>query len=453
MKEWLKISCLLCVFGFVREIRPSEPYVTEYLLGPWRNITEDQLTRDVYPVGTYSHLVQLIFVFLITDFLRYKPLIITVGAAGVIIWSMLIWTTSLLSLQILEFFYGTYMAAEVAYYTYIYAKVDKKYYPRVTSHTRAAMFAGKLISGITSQLMINLELMNYKQLNYITLATQILAMLWAFSLPKVDKSLYFHREAYLTEATPTIARPKSGEQQESAVTETETEICQPPKIRGQSSAGALLWQHFHNAYTNPRVVQWSLWYAIGLAGYLQVTYYMQVLWKVIEPEPQIAWNGAVDAVLTALAALCALAAGYLHTGRLRPRASLLVLSVLSALEGGSVLICCWTNNIYWSYAGFVIFGALYGFTITVASAEVARNLQEDSFGLVFGINTLLALVFQSLLTIIVVSETGFALDPVGQYTVYAFYFIAVAIIYFISVTIEHFWRRSKSTEKLADSLE
>ncbi|XP_060646188.1 thiamine transporter 1-like [Drosophila nasuta] len=453
MKEWLKISCLLCVFGFVREIRPSEPYVTEYLLGPWRNITEDQLTRDVYPVGTYSHLVQLIFVFLITDFLRYKPLIITVGAAGVIIWSMLIWTTSLLSLQILEFFYGTYMAAEVAYYTYIYAKVDKKYYPRVTSHTRAAMFAGKLISGITSQLMINLELMNYKQLNYITLATQILAMLWAFSLPKVDKSLYFHREAYLTEATPTIARPKSGEQQKSAVTETETEICQPPKIQGQSSAGALLWQHFHNAYTNPRVVQWSLWYAIGLAGYLQVTYYMQVLWKVIEPEPQIAWNGAVDAVLTALAALCALAAGYLHTGRLRPRASLLVLSVLSALEGGSVLICCWTNNIYWSYAGFVIFGALYGFTITVASAEVARNLQEDSFGLVFGINTLLALVFQSLLTIIVVSETGFALDPVGQYTVYAFYFIAVAIIYFISVTIEHFWRRSKSTEKLADSLE
>ncbi|KAH8358648.1 hypothetical protein KR093_001516 [Drosophila rubida] len=453
MKEWLKISCLLCVFGFVREIRPSEPYVTEYLLGPWRNITEDQLTRDVYPVGTYSHLIQLIFVFLITDFLRYKPLIITVGAAGVIIWSMLLWTTSLLSLQILEFFYGTYMAAEVAYYTYIYAKVDKKYYPRVTSHTRAAMFAGKLISGITSQLMINLELMNYRQLNYITLATQILAMLWAFSLPKVKKSLYFHREPHSTEPTLAPAIPKPGEQQEPVAIVEADMVSQQASTQMQSSAGALLWQHFHNAYTNPRVVQWSLWYAIGLAGYLQVTYYMQVLWKVIEPEPQIAWNGAVDAVLTALAALCALAAGYLHTGRLRPRASLLVLSVLSALEGGSVLLCCWTENIYWSYVGFVIFGALYGFTITVASAEVARNLQEDSFGLVFGINTLLALVFQSLLTIIVVSETGFALNPVGQYTVYAFYFIAVSVIYFISVTIEHFWQRSKSTEKLADSME
>ncbi|EDW15150.1 thiamine transporter 1 [Drosophila mojavensis] len=437
MKEWLKISCLLCVFGFVREIRPSEPYVTEYLLGPWRNITEQQLIQDVYPVGTYSHLVQLVFVFLITDFLRYKPLIITIGAAGVIIWSMLIWTTSLLSLQILEFFYGTYMAAEVAYYTYIYAKVDKKYYPRVTSHTRAAMFAGKLISGITSQLMINLELMNYRQLNYITLATQILAMLWAFGLPKVDKSLYFHREALEESST---APPSANQLQ------LEPEV--------ESGPMQLLWQHFHNAYTNPRVIQWSLWYAIGLAGYLQVTYYMQVLWKVIEPEPQIAWNGAVDAVLTALAALSALAAGYLHSGRLRPKTTLLVLSVLSALEGGSVLICCWTNDIYWSYVGFVIFGALYGFTITVASAEVARNLQEESFGLVFGINTLLALVFQSLLTIIVVSETGFELSPVDQYAVYAFYFIAVALIYFISVLVEHLWQRgSKQVHAKSESLE
>ncbi|XP_017858689.1 PREDICTED: thiamine transporter 1 isoform X1 [Drosophila arizonae] len=447
MKEWLKISCLLCVFGFVREIRPSEPYVTEYLLGPWRNITEQQLIQDVYPVGTYSHLVQLVFVFLITDFLRYKPLIITIGAAGVIIWSMLIWTTSLLSLQILEFFYGTYMAAEVAYYTYIYAKVDKKYYPRVTSHTRAAMFAGKLISGITSQLMINLELMNYRQLNYITLATQILAMLWAFGLPKVDKSLYFHREVLEESSTA----PPSANQLQMEPDAVSQQIRSP---QVESAPMHLLWQHFHNAYTNPRVIQWSLWYAIGLAGYLQVTYYMQVLWKVIEPEPQIAWNGAVDAVLTALAALSALAAGYLHSGRLRPKTTLLVLSVLSALEGGSVLICCWTNDIYWSYVGFVIFGALYGFTITVASAEVARNLQEESFGLVFGINTLLALVFQSLLTIIVVSETGFELSPVDQYAVYAFYFIAVALIYFISVLVEHLWQRgSKQVHAKSECLE
>ncbi|EDV49586.1 thiamine transporter 1 [Drosophila erecta] len=444
MKEWLKISCLLCVFGCIREIRPSEPYVTEYLLGPWRNITEQQLTHDVYPVGTYSYLVQLVFVFLITDFLRYKPLIITIGATGVIIWSMLIWTTSVLSLQILEFFYGTYMAAEVAYYTYIYAKVDKKYYPRVTSHTRAAMFAGKLLSGITSQLMLNLELMNYKQLNYITLGTQIIAMLWAFCLPGVDRSLYFHREQ-LAITEPQTELP--GEGSPEVVDRRQESVPKQPGALG------LLWLHFRNAYTNPRVVQWSLWYAIGLAGYLQVTYYVQVLWKVIEPEPLIAWNGAVDAVLTALAALCALAAGYLHTGKLRPRTSLLILALLSAVEGGCVLICCWTHDIYWSYAGFVLFGALYGFTITVASAEVARNLEEESFGLVFGVNTFVALIFQSLLTMIFVTDTGFELDPVGQYTAYAFYFIGAGVLYLISVLIEYFMCRDTDIEKLENSVD
>lgn len=101
----------------------------------------------------------------------YKPLIITIGVTGVIVWSMLLWTTSLEALMTLEFFYGTYMAAEVAYYTYIYAKVDKKHYPKVTSHTRAAMFAGKLVASISSQLLLSFKVMDYRDLNYITLTS------------------------------------------------------------------------------------------------------------------------------------------------------------------------------------------------------------------------------------------------------------------------------------------
>lgn len=70
MKEWLKVSFVLCSFGFLREFRPSEPFVTEFLQGEWRNITSDQINRDIYPLGTYSYLAQLIIVFLVTDFLR-----------------------------------------------------------------------------------------------------------------------------------------------------------------------------------------------------------------------------------------------------------------------------------------------------------------------------------------------------------------------------------------------
>lgn len=70
MKEWLKISLMLCTFGFFREMRPSEPFVTEFLSGEWRNITSEQVNREIYPFGTYSYTIQLLFIFLITDVLR-----------------------------------------------------------------------------------------------------------------------------------------------------------------------------------------------------------------------------------------------------------------------------------------------------------------------------------------------------------------------------------------------
>ena len=70
MELWVKISMLLCTYGFFREIRPSEPFVSEFLSGEWRNITSEQVIQDVYPWGTYSYLAQLVVVFLITDMLR-----------------------------------------------------------------------------------------------------------------------------------------------------------------------------------------------------------------------------------------------------------------------------------------------------------------------------------------------------------------------------------------------
>lgn len=102
MKKWLKISLLLSVFGFLKEFRPSEPFVYEFLIGPWRNLTEETILQEVYPVGTYSYLGQLVVVFLITDLCRYKPLIVVLGLSGITVWSMLAWTKRLFELQILE---------------------------------------------------------------------------------------------------------------------------------------------------------------------------------------------------------------------------------------------------------------------------------------------------------------------------------------------------------------
>lgn len=61
------------------------------------------------------------------------------------------------------------MATEVAYYTYIYAKVDKVHYMKVTSHTRAAIMVGRFVAGSLGQALVYTRLMDYLELNYITL--------------------------------------------------------------------------------------------------------------------------------------------------------------------------------------------------------------------------------------------------------------------------------------------
>lgn len=63
------------------------------------------------------------------------------------------------------------------------------------------------------------------------------------------------------------------------------------------------------------------------------------------------------------------------------------------------------------------------------SAEVAKHLEDDSFGLVFGINTFVAVLLQSILTVTVVANEVLALTIFQQFTVYAVYFFALAAIY------------------------
>lgn len=63
------------------------------------------------------------------------------------------------------------------------------------------------------------------------------------------------------------------------------------------------------------------------------------------------------------------------------------------------------------------------------SATIAKLLVEDSFALIFGINTLFALFFQVLLTVFVASGTVTTLTIREQFVIYGSYFIVLGIIY------------------------
>ena len=57
MKEWMWTTLLLCLYGFLKELRPSEPFITEYLIEPkWVNITLEEV-RFTYLIKCNSNIV------------------------------------------------------------------------------------------------------------------------------------------------------------------------------------------------------------------------------------------------------------------------------------------------------------------------------------------------------------------------------------------------------------
>lgn len=128
------------------------------------------MNQDIYPLGTYFNLAFLILVFLITDFLRYKPVIVLCGLSGSITFLILLLGKTVFEIQLVEGFYGFFLSTEVAYYTYIYAAVEKTHYQKVTGFTRAAYLFGRFMSGLVAQLTTSFGILDYEQLLYLTIS-------------------------------------------------------------------------------------------------------------------------------------------------------------------------------------------------------------------------------------------------------------------------------------------
>lgn len=199
-----------------------------------------------------------------------------------------------------------------------------------------------------------------------------------------------------------------------------------------------------SAYSNSTVLKWSIWWSLATCGQLQVLAYAQILWKEIDENDQSVYNGAVEATVTLLGAAGAMAAGLMEGVR-QKHWHMWILTICSILMGAFLIISAVTHLLWVAYVMYIIFGVLYFFVITIASAIVAHNLSDDSFGLIFGINTLVALALQTILTLVVVVAYG--LNPRDQYIVYGAYFVAMAAVYGAAVVIEQILKCFKNSKK------
>ncbi|XP_046669330.1 folate transporter 1-like [Homalodisca vitripennis] len=411
MESYLKISVLLCIYGIFKEFRPSEPYLVPIMTEPPLNFTAAQVSQEIFPVSTYSSFIFLVMVFLITDFMRYKVIIILQAICATITYLMIILCRGVFLMQVMQVVYGLYMASEVAYYTYIYAKVERAHYQEVTSFTRSAYLLGRCLSGVASQLAVNYNLTTYEGLLWITVGSEVLALIWAILLPSVDKSMYFHRDT-------------SPEQKSTSENEPDN------KSNKCSLVANFLWTDFKSGFTNAYVVKWALWWSLATCGYYLVTSYVQVLWKVIITESgsdTVQYNGAVETIYTILGACASII-----MGRVTLNWQFLgefILGVCSLLMTFLLMTMSMTMNVFVAYITFIALTIIYQTMITVAYSEVAKNVNRDSHGLIFGVTTFAVYLFQSIFTYIALQV--YQLEIRVQFEVYALYYGVLGVIFMV----------------------
>lgn len=152
-----------------------------------------QVTNQVFPVWTYSYLAVLLPVFLLTDWLRYKPVIVVQCCALFLTTAMLLWLQGVGAMQAMQFTYSVVTACEVAYFSYIYSMVDVQFYLKATSFCRSAQLIGYTIGSVAGQILLSLKLLSYYNILVLTLVLISISFVAVVFLPMPSTSMFFHQ--------------------------------------------------------------------------------------------------------------------------------------------------------------------------------------------------------------------------------------------------------------------
>ncbi|XP_005996991.1 reduced folate transporter [Latimeria chalumnae] len=420
-QQWKFSVFYLCFYGFMAQIKPGESFITPYLLGSDKNFTRQEVTNEITPVLSYSYMVVLVPVFLLTDYLRYKPVLVLQSLSHISIWLLLIFGTDILAMQFMEFFYGITMAARVAYSSYIFSLVQPAQYQRVASYSRSSVLLGVFISSVLGQLCITLGGLPFLTLNYMSLGCVTFAFLLTLLLRQPQRSLFFNRRP---------PDPTELDKMDPDGVGTALASGQAPAAAGwRDSTIVKMLKELLSFVKLPQLRLWSLWWIFNSAGYYLMVYYVYILWDEIYPaeENQRVYNGGVDAASTLLGAIASFAAGYV---KIRWAVwSELVIGLITAFQAALLLLMNTTSNIWVCYMTYVLFRSSHQFLVPIAIFQIAASLSKELCALVFGINTFFATVLKTIITIIIADKRGLGLAVQPQFFVYFAYFTLLALVY------------------------
>ncbi|KAI6233222.1 hypothetical protein M3Y99_00934000 [Aphelenchoides fujianensis] len=349
--KWRTIALILCVYGALKEFRPTEPYLYQ-----WQHegmgLTAEQLSIEVYPWSTYGTLVCLLPTLLLTDVLLYKPVLLLESASFVGVWLTLIFGRSVGSQQAGQVLYGLASSLEVAYFAYIYVKVEPAHFKQVTVWTRSALEFGRCVSYVLSEPLVLLLPGRFQLLNWISLGSLLSTFLFALLLPNVT-----WREI--------VQRHTRGEK---------------PPASYLAFVRSRVWglgAEVRRLFGDAAVLKWCACWALLMCGYLQVSGILAVL-----PLQHARFRWLLhDLPIAALAAVCA----------------------------AFLLLICRFGSIWVMYAGYAIYRVSYQLAITITQCMIIERIDVEAGGFVFGLCTFAALLLQTGFSLLVTKFVAYSI--------------------------------------------
>ena len=157
---------IFLLFGFFKAFKPSEPFLTPYLVQD-KHFTAELVKREIYPIWTYSYFLLILPVALLAEKFGYRKVIFLEVIGHLSTRAILIFCFGLGWMQVCEFFipsftfkvmqvtFGLACAGELVYYSFVFKVFPTLKQQKITtSLSRAAVLAGHCFGSLLEQLLL-----------------------------------------------------------------------------------------------------------------------------------------------------------------------------------------------------------------------------------------------------------------------------------------------------------
>ncbi|XP_026806294.1 thiamine transporter 2-like [Rhopalosiphum maidis] len=423
MDHWKLITVMVTVFTFTVEIRPMDSFLTAYLTGPSVNVSLNEVSNVFTPIRIYFGVIGSFLVFLLSDYLRYKPVMIFNGVLGMVAYINLIDSPTAFQIMVTEVCFSLFACIEMAYYGYLYSKIeDKEHYQIATGFAKSGMLSGTCVAGLLGQLAVYFNDRNYSVLPYYSLAFVTFATVWACFLPSVGNSKTSIQVDDVGEddfSNTAIQDPSIPDYSSTRKSDTSNVV--------PSTVFVNRFCDFRHSYADRTVLMWSIWYVVAMAGFTQTNLYVNILYTYIvdvSDDKHALLNGLVDSLATMCAAISAYQIGKVNVnwsyhGFTFLTFSSLVLALLLSLG-------YYSTNIFVVYFMYICFDTVVQSVFVIAMSQIAKQLKHDFYTSVLGFNAFLGIVLSTCLSSLLVRiETSLPF----RFLVYSSTFIILGVVY------------------------